>query len=76
MQKIVSRNTPVPTRKSLGVSTAIDNQDTMQIRVFAGERTFTKDNVFLGSVDLDQIAPAAAGAPRIYISFEVDVHLT
>ncbi len=72
MSKLISRNTVVPTKKSQIFSTAADNQETVTIRVFEGERPMTKDNHLLGSFDLTGIPPAARGIPQIEVTFEID----
>merc|ERR1719266_1654188 len=61
MSKVVPRNTVVPTKKSQIFSTAADNQETITVKVFEGERPMTKDNHLLGSFDLTGIPPAARG---------------
>merc|ERR1712083_139842 len=65
MTNLISRNTVVPTKKSQVFSTAADNQETVTIKVYEGERPMTKDNHLLGSFDLTGIPPAARGVPQI-----------
>ena len=72
MAKIIPRNTVVPTKKSQIFSTAADNQETVSIKVYEGERPLTKDNHLLGSFDLTGIPPAARGVPQIEVTFEID----
>merc|ERR1719273_2498755 len=72
MSKIIERNTVVPTKKSQVFSTAADNQETVTIKVYEGERPMTKDNHLLGSFDLTGIPPAARGVPQIEVTFEID----
>merc|ERR1719411_412370 len=72
MSKIIERNTVIPTKKTQIFSTAADNQETVTIKVYEGERPMTKDNHLLGSFDLTGIPPAARGVPQIEVSFEID----
>merc|ERR1712193_186002 len=74
MSKIIPRNSVVPTKKSQIFSTAADNQQTVSIQVFEGERPMTKDNHLLGKFDLTGIPPAARGVPQLEVTFEIDVN--
>jgi len=74
MTKLITRNSVVPTKKSQIFSTAADNQQTVTIQVYEGERPMTKDNHVLGKFDLTGIPPAARGVPQIEVTFEIDVN--
>merc|ERR1712165_447435 len=72
MSKVIPRNTAIPTKKSQVFSTAADNQETVTIKVYEGERPMTKDNHLLGTFDLTGIPPAPRGTPQIEVTFQVN----
>merc|ERR1712054_691720 len=74
MTKIINRNTVIPTKKTQSFTTHADQQTTVGIQVYEGERSLVKDNHLLGKFDLTGIPPAPRGTPQIEVTFEVDAN--
>jgi len=72
--KLIEANTTIPTKKSQDFSTAADNQPSVQIVVFQGERPMARDNRKLGEFNLDGIPPAPRGVPQIEVTFDIDAN--
>ena len=74
MTKLIDRNTAIPTKRSEVFSTAEDNQPSVLIQVYQGEREFARDNKPLGTFELTGIAPAPRGIPQIEVTFNIDAN--
>ncbi|MHB1955705.1 MAG: Hsp70 family protein [Sulfobacillus sp.] len=73
MVPLVPRNSTLPIRKSQVFSTAEDSQTLVKVKIFEGERKFTRDNYLLGEFELSGIAPAPRGVPKIEVNLDVNV---
>ncbi len=74
MTPLIERNTAIPTKRSEVFSTAEDNQPSVLIQVYQGERQFARDNKPLGTFELTGIAPAPRGLPQIEVTFDIDAN--
>jgi len=74
MTKIIERNTTIPTKRSEVFTTAEDNQPSVMIQVYQGERDFVRDNKSLGNFELTGLTPAPRGIPQIEVSFDIDAN--
>ncbi|MBK7926223.1 MAG: molecular chaperone DnaK [Bryobacterales bacterium] len=72
--KLIERNTTIPTRKSEVFSTAADNQTSVEIKVYQGERAMARDNRLLGVFQLVGIPPAPRGVPQVEVTFDIDAN--
>jgi molecular chaperone DnaK len=72
--KLIERNTTIPTRKSEVFSTASENQSSVEIKVYQGERALAHDNRLLGVFQLGNIPPAPRGVPQIEVTFDIDAN--
>ncbi|HXI59137.1 MAG TPA: molecular chaperone DnaK [Polyangia bacterium] len=74
MTTLIPRNTTIPTKKSEVFSTAADNQSSVEVKVFQGERPMATDNRLLGKFGLDGLPPAPRGMPQIEVTFDIDAN--
>ncbi|MGL4831430.1 MAG: molecular chaperone DnaK, partial [Propionibacteriaceae bacterium] len=74
MEKIIERNTTIPTKRSEVFTTAEDNQPSVMIQIYQGEREFARDNKSLGNFDLTGLMPAPRGVPQIEVTFDIDAN--
>jgi molecular chaperone DnaK len=72
--KLIERNTTIPTRKSEVFTTAADNQTSVEVKIYQGERAMAADNRLLGVLSLTNIPPAPRGVPQIEVTFDVDAN--
>merc|ERR1712187_741065 len=73
MQKLIERNSTIPTNKSQDFTTTEDYQDFVDIQVYEGERAMVKDNNYLGKFTLNGIPKTLRGVPKIKVTFKIDV---
>lgn len=71
-ERLIEKNTTIPTKASKTFTTAEDNQTSVQVSVYQGEREIAEENDHLGKFDLRGIAPAPAGRPEIQVTFDID----
>jgi len=74
MTTLIPRNTTIPTKKSETFSTAADNQSSVEVKVYQGERPMAGDNRLLGKFGLDGLPPAPRGVPQIEVTFDIDAN--
>lgn len=74
MDKLIQRNTTIPTKKTKTYSTAADGQTQVEIKIFQGEREMAADNKKLGNFQLSGIPPAPRGVPQIEVTFDIDAN--
>ena len=74
MTKIIERNTTIPTKRSEVFTTAEDNQPSVMIQVYQGEREFARDNKSLGNFELTGLLPAPRSVPQIEVTFDIDAN--
>ena len=74
MTKIIERNTTIPTKRSEVFTTADDNQPSVMIQVYQGERDFARDNKSLGNFELTGLPPAPRSVPQIEVAFDIDAN--
>ena len=74
MTVLIPRNTTIPTKKSEVFSTAADNQTSVEVKVFQGERPMANDNRLLGKFGLEGILPSPRGVPQIEVTFDIDAN--
>lgn len=74
MTTMIESNTTIPTQKKEIFTTAVDNQPAVSIRVYQGERKFTRDNKLIGEFELGGILPARRGVPQIEVTFDIDAN--
>lgn len=71
---MIQRNTTIPTRKSEKFTTASDNQPSVEVKVYQGERPMAKDNKLIGTFHLEGLPPAPRGVPQVEVTFDIDAN--
>lgn len=74
MTPMIQRNTTIPSRKSEKFTTAADNQPSVEVKVYQGERPMAKDNKLIGTFHLEGLPPAPRGMPQIEVTFDIDAN--
>jgi len=74
MATLIERNTTIPVKRGKTFTTAVDNQDEVEVKVYQGEREFVKDNKLLGKFLLSNIPPGARATPKIEVTFDIDAN--
>jgi len=74
MTRVIERNTTIPTKRKVTLTTHADSQSSVKLRIFEGERSSCQDNHFLGDFAIDNLPPAPKGAPQVEVTFDIDAN--